>query len=329
MREGVVSVIVPVYNVEEYLEACVASICGQTYPELEILLIDDGSMDESFAICRRCAEEDKRIRAIRQENRGVSVTRNRGIAEAQGEYILFVDSDDTIEAGMIELLVENIRKEKADVAFCGLIHDYPDRSRNFPEKPVRLVTDGVGAVKEVLKNYIATAGPVCKLFCLSCVPKNMFPADLTIGEDAYGVVVVLLNAARAVLDTQPLYHYNHREESLMSSDFSERDMDLPEAYRRILELPESVHFQKEAEFRQIWAWFHAYDKMILTRQTKRPEERVIRRWLRRHARSIWKNPYVGRGRKISLCALMIYKRLYYCVVRLGLYYCTIRLRKSR
>ena len=293
MKEGIVSVIVPVFNSEKYLEDCLDSICAQTYGQLEILLIDDGSSDGSPAICRRRQAQDKRIRIISQENRGASAARNRGIVGAQGEYVLFVDSDDWIEADMVEILVEDIRREGADAALCGLIHDYGSRRRNFPEKPVWRTEDGAGAVREVLKNYIATAGPVCKLFRRECLPDDMFPADLAIGEDVCGVVRVLMKMERVVFDTKPLYHYNHREGSLMSSDFSARDMDLIEAYRRICALPGSGAFREEAGFRQIWAWFHTYDKMILTGHTKMPQEREIRLWLRHHFGSILQNPYVG------------------------------------
>ena len=315
MKEGIVSVIVPVFNSEKYLEDCLDSICAQTYGQLEILLIDDGSSDGSPAICRRRQAQDKRIRIISQEHRGASAARKRGIVGAQGEYVLFVDSDDWIEADMVEILVEDIRREGADAALCGLIHDYGSRRRNFPEKPVRRTEDGAGAVREVLKNYIATAGPVCKLFRRECLPDDMFPADLAIGEDVCGVVRVLMKMERVVFDTKPLYHYNHREGSLMSSDFSARDMDLIEAYRRICALPGSGAFREEAGFRQIWAWFHTYDKMILTGHTKMPQEREIRLWLRHHFGSILQNPYVGKGRKLSLCALMLHRRLYWRIVR--------------
>ena len=105
MSTPLISVIVPVYNIENYLERCVNSIREQTYNNLEILLVDDGSTDSSGALCDRFAEADERIRVFHKENGGSSSARNLGIAEAKGEYLGFVDSDDYISANMYELLV--------------------------------------------------------------------------------------------------------------------------------------------------------------------------------------------------------------------------------
>lgn len=97
-----VSVIIPVYNVEKYLESCLESIKSQTFTDYELILINDGSTDESFAIMRRYAERDARIRIISQSNRGVSAARNLGLSVAEGDYVLFVDSDDTILPDALE-----------------------------------------------------------------------------------------------------------------------------------------------------------------------------------------------------------------------------------
>ena len=105
-----ISVIVPVYNIEKYIERCVRSICVQTYKNLEILLVDDGSTDGSGEICERLAKEDERIRVFHKENGGSSSARNLGIREAKGEYLGFIDSDDYIEPDMYELLAEGIGK---------------------------------------------------------------------------------------------------------------------------------------------------------------------------------------------------------------------------
>ena len=129
---NLVSIIVPVYNCKPYLEDCIQSVLAQDYGNLELLLIDDGSTDGSGQICDQYAYYDK-LRVIHQKNQGVSATRNTGIRLASGDLILFLDSDDTIEPSMVSTMVADIEKEQADCAFCGMIHDYPDHSRNFPE----------------------------------------------------------------------------------------------------------------------------------------------------------------------------------------------------
>jgi len=309
-----VSIVVPVYNCEKYLRACIDSILNQSYSEIEVLLVDDGATDNSGAICDEYLV-DNRVKVFHQTNAGVSKTRNFGVLQATGEYVMFVDSDDTIDSKMVEILVNAMEEEKTDAAFCGLVHEYKDYDRNFPENRVRCCTDGVGAIKEVLKNYIATAGPVCKLFRKECLNDKMFPEDLSIGEDALAIIKVLLQVKSVVFDTQPLYHYNHREESLMSSAFSKRDMDLPEAYRRIEEMAVEGGFQTEAEFRRIWACFHVYDKMILSEKTGQKTEKEIVKWLKKNIGKIVKNPYVGKMRKLSACALFINKKLYQWIIK--------------
>ena len=119
MKEPLVSVIVPVYNVEKYLKRCVDSIIGQSYKNLEIILVDDGSTDESGKICDRYAEKDGRINVMRQKNAGLSVARNKGILRAKGDYVMLVDSDDWVSKKCISFLVRCAMENKSDIITCG------------------------------------------------------------------------------------------------------------------------------------------------------------------------------------------------------------------
>ena len=114
--EGKISVVVPVYNVEEYLDQCVESLVGQTYKNLEVILVDDGSPDNCPAMCDEWAERDNRIKVIHKENGGVSSARNAALDIASGDYIGFVDSDDWIEPDMYEILIKNAKKYDADIS---------------------------------------------------------------------------------------------------------------------------------------------------------------------------------------------------------------------
>ena len=114
-----ISVIVPVYNVEQYLERCVDSIINQTYKNLEIILVNDGSTDNSGKLCDELAKRDDRIRVIHKGNGGLSDARNAGIEEAESDLIGFIDSDDYIDEDMYELLIDNLRETNADLSMCG------------------------------------------------------------------------------------------------------------------------------------------------------------------------------------------------------------------
>ena len=116
-----ISVIVPVYNCEKYIGKCIESILNQTFKDLELILIDDGSADESGKICDEYKIQDKRVKVIHEKNSGVSIARNVGINVAKGKYIGFVDSDDYLAPDMYESLYENLMKSHADVAICGIM----------------------------------------------------------------------------------------------------------------------------------------------------------------------------------------------------------------
>ena len=126
-----ISVIVPVYKVEPYLHQCIDSILGQTYRDLEVLLIDDGSPDKCGEICDEYGRQDKRVRVFHTENRGLSAARNLGLNEATGEYIGFVDSDDWIVPDMYEVLLKRLEENRADISVCGVSYEAIDSRREF------------------------------------------------------------------------------------------------------------------------------------------------------------------------------------------------------
>jgi len=124
-----ISIIVPIYNVEIYLEKCLNSIINQTYKNIEILLINDGSSDNSLRICKKYQKKDKRIVLINKKNGGLSSARNAGIDKASGNYLLFIDSDDYIEIDMIEKLYNNIKSNNADISICNFFITKKNKDR--------------------------------------------------------------------------------------------------------------------------------------------------------------------------------------------------------
>lgn len=196
-----VSVIIPVYNVKNYLARCIESLLNQTYNQLEIILVNDGSTDESLSICEFYAKEDSRLVIIDKENGGVSSARNRGIKEAQGEFITFVDSDDWVEKEMIERLVENIFKYNAEVSICTMCNEaniYINQT---------LLMSGQEALRNVLlKKYAAVWG---QLYKADMVKQNLFNEELVNNEDILYLISIYKNINKVVHDFSiGLYHYN-------------------------------------------------------------------------------------------------------------------------
>ena len=151
MTKELISIIVPVYNVEKYLKKCVDSIVNQTYKNLEIILVDDGATDNSGKICDELVELDNRIKVYHKKNGGLSDARNYGVERATGDYIGFVDSDDYIDAEMYEKLYEAIKKENVDVAECNLKIVYPEKTDLFTDQKYYQICNNQEYLEEYLK----------------------------------------------------------------------------------------------------------------------------------------------------------------------------------
>lgn len=223
-----ITVIVPIYKVEEYLNECLISVVNQTYTKLEIILVEDGSPDNCPAMCDDWAKRDSRIRVIHKSNGGLSDARNAGIDVATGDYIAFVDSDDYIKPDMIEKLYTALIKENADIAACGILTCEGERQTAWGCRDV------VGTPKQIYALlYNDTAYPVAawnKLYKRSCWQTLRFPVGKTC-EDAFTTYQLIHNARRIVMIPEALYCYRIRPGSIMTSSFSPRKMDEEEAWR--------------------------------------------------------------------------------------------------
>ncbi|MDO4921928.1 MAG: glycosyltransferase [Phascolarctobacterium sp.] len=209
-----ISVIVPIYNVEPYLRKCLDSILAQTYTNLEIICVDDGSTDASGRICDEYAGKDKRIKVIHQNNGGVSRARNIAMSIAVGKYIVFVDGDDMLKPNMVKLCLEKILEDNSDLVI-GLVNDvYAD---NVTLKDVRGHISG-----ELYKDYYnlldLLLGPVSKLYKLDIIRKyNVeFPEDIIIAEDQIFNYFYLDRVKKYSLIRKPLYNYYHRNNGSLS-----------------------------------------------------------------------------------------------------------------
>lgn len=214
-----ITVVVPVYNVEPYVEKCVKSICGQTYTNLDIILVDDGSTDTSGQICDKLATQDSRIRVLHTENHGLSAARNAGIDIAKGTLIGFVDSDDWIEPDMYAFLYENMRKYDTDISVCSHYVDKGDECKckckidkpiicNRDQSMEMLMTD------KVLHNYAWD-----KLYKLELFEGLRYPEGI-IYEDIAFTFRVMYRVNRIVVHAQPKYHYLVRPGSIVSHRYT-------------------------------------------------------------------------------------------------------------
>jgi len=206
-----ISVIVPVYNVEKYLDRCVNSIVGQTYRNLEIILVDDGSTDSSREKVDEWKKKDERIQVIHRENGGLSAARNTGIEVATGTYLIFVDSDDWIRVDMIEVLVEGLKK--ADIVCCGMIHATDTEESEiawFSEEHV-LSSDEV--IRLLVSNSIFTSHIVKNIFPKYIFEKVRFPEG-KVFEDIRIAHRLFLEVEKICILPGHYYYYYERSNSI-------------------------------------------------------------------------------------------------------------------
>ena len=235
-----VSVIIPVYNVAPYLDACLESVCSQTYDKLEIILVDDGSKDESSRLCDNWRERDPRIRVIHQENAGVSCARNKGLDVCTGELICFVDSDDWLDLRMIEKLVRCLQENDADAAMCGFVdypHGAPVEKGLFPVPPC----DFTGTVYQMIRRNGYFTALWAKLFRRALVFRGegpvRFDPSLAFGEDEVWLLEVLCDAKRSAFVPEALYTWRPREGSVTrASVVTEKQLSIFRAKAQSLRL---------------------------------------------------------------------------------------------
>lgn len=221
--EPLISIIIPVYKAEAYLDNCMKSVLNQSYRNLEVILVDDGSPDHSGALCDRYAEEDSRVRVIHKKNGGAADARNCGLDVASGEYVAFVDSDDWIERDMYELLLEQICKYDAKLCVCGR-YDVINGERVAGLGPERnILLDEKNAYRTLLIERELDSSPCDKLYHKSIFSELRFPVGV-INEDAAIIHQIISNAGGVCLLNRRLYYYNHHAGSVTTSAFSEKNL---------------------------------------------------------------------------------------------------------
>ncbi len=217
------TIIVPVYNKGKYLKGCIESILEQDFRDFELILVNDGSTDNSGQICDESEKTDQRIKVVHQANGGVSSARNKGLAVASGQYISFVDADDTIDKDMHQILIENALESKADISACGVRVIFPHKvidHQNAPSKTVMNHAEGLRAAILLDLN-----GGVYNKIYKSSIAKNIrFIGRMY--EDVYYVFQAYLSAEKSIYDNRNKYNYIVRDNSVSMSPFSEKYLDV-------------------------------------------------------------------------------------------------------
>lgn len=241
-----ISIIVPVYNTELYLTKCLNSILNQSVTDFELILIDDGSTDQSGYICDDFAKHDKRIKVIHKKNDGQGMARNVGLDVCRGLYITFVDSDDYININYLELLLKNIEENKADIS-CAGIYQCENRSDALSDMEVKKYSNHLAMQKFVRDDEVLNHSPVAKLFRRE-VFENVRFMKMRGYEDAATIYKAFINAKTVVAQKYSIYFYFSRDNSTMQRPFSEKDYDRIVAYKQMEDGLREYEEYQEASF---------------------------------------------------------------------------------
>lgn len=229
VSEPLISLIVPIYNVEKYLDRCVKSLVSQTYENIEIILVEDGSPDKCSQICDLWKEKDRRIKVIHKENGGLSDARNTGIKVAKGEYMLFVDSDDWVSPDYVLVLYQAMLSTNADICECEVLKTNGENLGRILEKKWQPVCYGTElALKLLIKDSVFHQYVWNKIYRVACV-KDIFFIQGKINEDEFWTYRVFGNANRIAKIDKKMYYYFQRNDSIMGENYNFKHLDALEA----------------------------------------------------------------------------------------------------
>lgn len=317
-----ISVIVPVYKVEPYLHRCVDSILCQTYSNLEIFLVDDGSPDGCPAICDAYAEKDSRIRVIHKANGGLSDARNAALDVARGAYYTFVDSDDFISPDYIATLYEALRQFDADLSVVGMQRVFQESMalEDTQKEAQTCCYDTKAAVLQLLTWGDFSHEAWGKLYKAELFGDIRFPVG-ELYEDLAIMYPIILRTQRVVYTDRPLYQYFVREGSIMQRPFDMRQYVEVRWIEKAMALVAERYPELDAQIRgrRVWSYFKTLYRILCSgdsKQYQEQQEELIGK-IRVDASGLLSSPEISRNLKVKILSLYFGKYGFYCVQKIS------------
>lgn len=310
-----VSIIVPVFNVKNYIKRCIESIINQTYSNIEIILVDDGSTDNSGNICDEYAKKDKRVKVIHKNNGGLSSSRNVGINISSGKYLCFIDSDDYIENDMIEYLYRGMKKYDVDIVSCGFSNIYTNGNKECITIPKE---DIIYSKKEALDIHLLS-GYIDDITCNKMFKKELYEniryPEGYLYEDMITTYKLIDKANKVALCPESKYNYCRRWDSIGGTKFNDKTLFLlkacDEAVEFVLEkYPELVNIK----IAQVNWYIVVINKMILAKKVDKKLVKTIKKMIKNIKKEIIKTEYLNKTRKFQILifyySFSLYKIIY-------------------
>jgi glycosyltransferase involved in cell wall biosynthesis len=315
MNQPLVSIIVPVYNIAAYVEVCIKSLVAQTYPNIEIILVDDGSTDDSGPLCDQ-ATINGIVRVIHKTNGGLSDARNTGIRASRGDYLAFVDGDDYVHPDFVNTLMEALLENDADISVANHFVKYTNETRLFdPNTSYLNVLSNVQAMRELF-----LIGKSCSVYAWNKIYKKQlflnnhieFPVG-KIHEDTFTTYRLFLQATRIVTTGKPLYYYVQRGSSIMGTGYTPKNMlivdaaDDMERYIRDQQIP----LRTEAQSFRLTMTLYVMSRMSSSKEATMQDWRKLANWIMANKlQLLFFNRYVTNTQKAVICVVALGWRPY-------------------
>ena len=327
-KQEKVSIIIPLYNVEQYISRCLDSILKQTYSELEIILVDDGSGDSTSQICQEYVKYDKRVSYYYQKNAGPDYARKKGIEEAGGTLLMFVDADDYIERDMLQILYNHMKESDADMICCQMAR-VDDGGKKTSNNNMKQEYIDCHSVKENLHHYFATryinSSYGTKLFKKELLQGYEYLKESVIGEDVSIVLYLLQQTDRVRIIKDELYLYYWNQDSISHSGYSARHYS---SLLNYIKVKEHLLNQNIAEASEVNGFFAEYEMAVATAMSRtwtidKNAMNVLRQELKDDLSSILKNRYTPFYMKVCI-AMYVYFPYLFMGIYHGIYKLTGR-----
>ena len=305
-EEPLISVIVPVYNVEKYLDKCVGSIVNQTYKNLEIILVDDGSPDNCPKMCDDWARKDKRIKVIHKKHGGVSDARNKGIEIASGEYIGFVDSDDYVEKNYIFVLYDLVKRYNVMLAVADNYIEYMDGCifnnstyEEYETNPEKFFYKMLWGIRD-LDN-----GPWTKLYKKDLFNNIRFPVEKNY-EDTATLYKIVDKCDKIAIKSVPIYHYMKRKDSITQGKFNKKKLELIDATYQLTTYIRNKYknLNNACDRKLLWSYFSVLSQYVVSKTKDKNIEKRLFEYIKKNRWKVFKfNETPQRDRIAILCSL--------------------------
>lgn len=295
-----ISVIVPIYKVEKYLDKCVESIVSQTYKNLEIILVDDGSPDNCPKMCDDWEKKDKRIKVIHKKNGGLSDARNKGIDLAKGDYLTFVDSDDYVEKDYTAFLYKNLVNNNADISMGKQFVRYSNKTLNTGSGNIYIVNPH-DCFDKLLYGEDFDVSAWAKLYKKELFENVRYPKG-KIFEDSATTYKLIDKSNIIVLNSKPIYNYIIRDDSITTNNFNEKKMELITATKEMCEYIEKKYpdLENGCERRVMYSYLSTLSQLAKTKQVNKVYKKRIMSYIKQNRKKVLSDRRISKRDRYGL-----------------------------